>query len=90
MALVWPSRWGTSKVLFFANRYLAIVDPVMLVYGAYLRTNPAHSRESNRCLPCAVLMFGSGRTVRESVWCCGRGPYEDFVGVCKRVSGPGR
>ncbi|KLO04731.1 hypothetical protein SCHPADRAFT_947481 [Schizopora paradoxa] len=29
--LVWPSRWGMPKTLFFLNRYLAFVDPAMLL-----------------------------------------------------------
>lgn len=29
--LVWPSRWGVPKTLFFLNRYLAFIDPAMLL-----------------------------------------------------------
>ncbi|TDL21274.1 hypothetical protein BD410DRAFT_310979 [Rickenella mellea] len=32
IALVWPARWGLSKGLFIVNRYLAFVDPIMLIY----------------------------------------------------------
>lgn len=34
--LVWPSPWRLPKILFFFNRYLAFVDPAMLVKGLYL------------------------------------------------------
>ncbi|TDL25194.1 hypothetical protein BD410DRAFT_785052 [Rickenella mellea] len=30
--LIWRSRWNLSKFLFVLNRYLAFVDPLMLVY----------------------------------------------------------
>ncbi|TDL27139.1 hypothetical protein BD410DRAFT_783333 [Rickenella mellea] len=32
IALIWPSRWSISKCLFIANRYLAFVDPTMIIY----------------------------------------------------------
>lgn len=35
MQLVWPSKWGLPKALFFLNRYLAIIDPSLLIYGEY-------------------------------------------------------
>ncbi|TDL25183.1 hypothetical protein BD410DRAFT_837415 [Rickenella mellea] len=31
VALMWPSRWNVSKILFLLNRYLAFVDPIMLI-----------------------------------------------------------
>ncbi|TDL21270.1 hypothetical protein BD410DRAFT_310614 [Rickenella mellea] len=32
VALIWPARWSLSKSLFVVNRYLAFVDPIMLIY----------------------------------------------------------
>ncbi|TDL25206.1 hypothetical protein BD410DRAFT_630888 [Rickenella mellea] len=32
VAFVWPSSWNISKFLFLLNRYLAFIDPIMLVY----------------------------------------------------------
>ncbi|TDL25179.1 hypothetical protein BD410DRAFT_896130 [Rickenella mellea] len=32
VALVWPTSWNISKYLFLLNRYLAFVDPIMLIY----------------------------------------------------------
>ncbi|TDL25240.1 hypothetical protein BD410DRAFT_632978 [Rickenella mellea] len=31
VALIWPSSWNISKSLFLLNRYLAFVDPIMLI-----------------------------------------------------------
>ncbi|TDL22127.1 hypothetical protein BD410DRAFT_828579, partial [Rickenella mellea] len=31
--LIWTATWNASKVLFILNRYLAFVDPIMLLYG---------------------------------------------------------
>ncbi|EJD00614.1 uncharacterized protein FOMMEDRAFT_30591 [Fomitiporia mediterranea MF3/22] len=30
--LIWPSRWGVPKVLFFLNRYFPFVDLILLLY----------------------------------------------------------
>lgn len=92
--LVWPSRWGASKVLFFANRYLAFVDPIMLVYSKFPYTHEAREcpliRELFPCL-CKVVMFGSGATVCESTaGCHGRIIQRAFIGMRKRVSDLGR
>ncbi|TDL25275.1 hypothetical protein BD410DRAFT_785162 [Rickenella mellea] len=32
VSLIWPSRWTLSKCLFLMNRYLVVVDPLMLIY----------------------------------------------------------
>lgn len=33
--LIWPSRWGVPKVLFFLNRYMPFIDSVLLPYCTF-------------------------------------------------------
>ena len=36
---VWPTSWSLGKCLYFASKYLAIIDGAMQCYSNYISTN---------------------------------------------------